>query len=201
MTTAKTIRNGNGKVQHVGYIRVSTDDQTTARQLPDLELDRIFEDKLSGKDTRRPALKEALAYVREGDTLHVHSIDRLARNLQDLLALLSDLTGRGVAVTFHKERLAFTGEKNAFQDLQLHIIGAVAEFERSLIRERQREGIAAAKKAGKHLGRRPKLSPEQAGEVRARAAQGAEKKELAAEYGISRQTLYALLAREQERTA
>jgi DNA invertase Pin-like site-specific DNA recombinase len=184
----------NGRTQDIGYRRVSTEDQTTARQLEGVALDRTFEDKLSGKDTKRPALKEALAYAREGDTLHVHSIDRLARNLQDLLAVLTDLTGRGVAVKFHKEGLTFTGEADPFQALQLQIIGAVAEFERSLIRERQREGIAAAKKAGKHLGRRAKLAPEQVAELRSRAAAGEEKKALAAAFGVSRQTVYALLA-------
>lgn len=192
----KSTTSRNGRTQEVGYRRVSTDDQRTDRQLDGVELDRVFEDKLSGKDTARPSLKEALAYVREGDTLHVHSIDRLARNLQDLLALLSDLTGRGVAVKFHKEALTFTGESDPFQKIQLQIIGAVAEFERSLIRERQREGIAAAKKAGKRLGRPGKLTPEQVVELRTRAAApGADKKALAAEYGISRQTLYALLAK------
>jgi len=198
MTAKKSIPARNGKTQDVGYIRVSTDDQNTARQLDGVALDRTFEDKLSGRDTKRPALQEALAYVREGDTLHVHSIDRLARNLQDLLAVLTDLTGRGVAVKFHKEALAFTGEADPFQALQLQIIGAVAEFERALIRERQREGIALAKRAGKHLGRPSKLTQEQAKEILARAAKGEEKKALAEEYGVSRQTLYALLAKKGE---
>lgn len=194
MSAKKSTAARNGKTQDVGYIRVSTDDQNTARQLDGVALDRTFEDKLSGRDTKRPALQEALAYIREGDTLHVHSIDRLARNLQDLLAVLTDLTGRGVAVKFHKEALAFTGEADPFQALQLQIIGAVAEFERALIRERQREGIALAKKAGKHLGRPGKLTQEQVKELLARAAKGEEKKALAAAFGISRQTVYALLA-------
>ena len=198
MSAKKSTAARNGKTQDVGYIRVSTDDQNTARQLDGVVLDRTFEDKLSGRDTKRPALQEALAYVREGDTLHVHSIDRLARNLQDLLAVLTDLTGRGVAVKFHKEALNFTGQSDPFQALQLQIIGAVAEFERALIRERQREGIALAKRAGKHLGRPAKLTQEQAKEILARAAKGEEKKALAEEYGVSRQTLYALLAKKGE---
>lgn len=180
--------------QHVGYIRVSTDDQSTARQLAGVELHRTFDDKQSGKDAARPALKEALAYVRQGDTLHVHSIDRLARNLRDLLVILEDLTGRGVAVRFHKEALTFTGEADPFQALQLQIIGAVAEFERALIRERQREGIAAARKAGKHLGRARGLSPDQVAEIRARVAKGEQKQDLAREYGVGRSTLYRALA-------
>jgi len=197
MTAKKSTAARNGKTQDIGYIRVSTDDQNTARQLDGVALDRTFEDKLSGRDTKRPALQEALAYVREGDTLHVHSIDRLARNLQDLLVVLTDLTSRGVAVKFHKEALTFTGEADPFQALQLQIIGAVAEFERALIRERQREGIALAKKAGKHLGRPGKLSREQVKELLARVERGEEKKALAEEYGVSRQTVYALLAKKE----
>ena len=91
--------------------------------------------------------------------LHVHSIDRLARNLQDLLRLLGQLTGKGVTVQFLKERLAFSGQDDPFQRLQLQIIGAVAEFERALIKERQREGIAKAKSQGKHLGRGAEAHP------------------------------------------
>ena len=79
-----------------------------------------------------------MEYLRDGDTLHVHSIDRFARNLQDLLTLISDLTSRAVTVQFHKEGLIFTGEDSPFQRLQLQIIGSVAEFERAMIRERQR---------------------------------------------------------------
>jgi len=195
MAAKKSTR--NGKTQDVGYLRVSTIDQKTIRQLDGVALDKTFEDKVSGRDTERPALTALLAYIREGDTLHVHSIDRLARDLSDLLTLLKDMTSRGVAVRFHKENLTFTGDDNPFQKIQLQIIGAVAEFERALIRERQREGITLAKKAGKHLGRKPKLTQEQVKELLARAAKGEEKKALAAEYGVSRQTVYALLAKKE----
>ncbi len=125
--------------------------------------------------------------------LHVHSIDRLARNLQDLLGLVEKLTSRGVSIKFHKEQLTFSGEDSPFQKLQLQVIGAVAEFERTLIRERQREGIAKAK--GKHLGRERKLSPEQEQAIRHRAATGEEKKALPGEFGGSRQSLYRILKR------
>ena len=135
----------------IGYIRVSGVDQNTVRQesaFDGLNLNKVFEDKASGKDVHRPALERCLEVLRDGDTLHVHSIDRLARNMQDLLSLLSDLTGRGVSVKFHKENLTFTPDKeNPFQRLQLQLIGSVAEFERAIIRERQREGIAIAKAA------------------------------------------------------
>ena len=183
------------KGQRVGYIRVSTIDQSTNRQLGGVELDKIFEDTASGKDTNRPALKEALTYVRTGDTLIIHSMDRLSRNLVDLLTLVKKLTGRGVAVRFEKEQLTFTGEPNAMQDLQLAVMGAVAQFERSLIKERQAEGIAAAKKNGKHLGRKSKLTSEQREQVRTRAAAGADKSALAKEFGISRASIYNHLAK------
>lgn len=180
----------------VGYVRVSTTDQKTDRQLEGVALDKVFEEKASAADAARPQLLLCLDYVREGDTLHVHSIDRLARNLQDLLRLLGQLTGKGVTVQFLKERLAFSGQDDPFQRLQLQIIGAVAEFERALIKERQREGIAKAKSQGKHLGRERKLTPEQEQAIQVRANAGEEKKALALEFGVSRQTLYRILERE-----
>lgn len=177
----------------VGYIRVSSTEQNTSRQLDALALDRTFTDKASGKNTARPALDECLAYIREGDTLHVHSMDRLARNLDDLRRLVKELTGRGVTVKFCKEALTFTGESSPMANLLLSMLGAVAEFERSLILERQREGIAIAKEAGKYKGRKPSLTPEQVTELRRRAQEGAKKTELAKEYSISRETLYQYL--------
>ncbi|WP_043646061.1 recombinase family protein [Fundidesulfovibrio putealis] len=177
--------------QHVGYVRVSSVDQNLARQLDGVSLDERFEDKASGKDTNRPGLEGCLKHLRRGDTLHVHSMDRLARSLADLLRLVKELTERGVAVQFHKEALTFTGEPNPMQDLQLAVMGAVAEFERSMIKERQREGIAAAKAAGKHLGRSKMLTPEQVKEIKERKAKGETVKALAVEFGISRQSLYA----------
>src|SRR5271170_1712028 len=130
--------------QRVGYIRVSTVDQSTARQLDGLELDRTFTDKLSGKDTNRPELQAAMKRMRDGDVLVVHSMDRLARNLGDLLRLVEELNGRGVAVEFVKENLVFTGDDSAMSNMLLGIMGSVAQFERAMIRERQLEGIAKA---------------------------------------------------------
>ena len=130
----------------IGYIRVSSISQSTERQLNGVELDRVFEDKCSGKNTDRPALKECLSYLRDGDILHCHSIDRLCRNLSDLLNLVQGLLARGVSVFFHKENMRFeAGKTDLFQELQLSIIGAVASFERQMILERQREGIALAR--------------------------------------------------------
>lgn len=176
--------------QRVGYQRVSTVDQNTARQLDGVQLDKVFTDKASGKDTHRPELGRALEYVREGDALVVHSMDRLARNLEDLRRVVRELTGKGVRVEFVKESLAFTGEDSAMNTLLLSMLGAVAEFERSMILERQREGIALAKAAGKYKGRKAALTPAQADELRARLAAGESVTSLAKGYGISRQSVY-----------
>ena len=179
--------------QKVGYKRVSTTDQNTARQLDGLALDKAFEDKASGKDTLRPQLQAALAYCREGDTLVVHSMDRLARSLIDLRKMVADLTARGIAVEFVKENLRFTGDDSPMAILLLSMLGAVAEFERALILERQREGIAIAKAAGKYRGRRPVLNCDKVEQLRIRIAAGERKMALAREFGISRETLYAYL--------
>ncbi|MGW4095065.1 recombinase family protein [Nocardia sp. NPDC004750] len=175
----------------VGYIRVSTLDQNTVRQLDGIAVERTFTDKVSGKDTARPQLGELLEFVREGDTVIVHSMDRLARNLDDLRRLVRTLTGKGVRVEFVKESLTFTGEDSPMANLLLSVMGAFAEFERALILERQREGIAAAKARGAYTGRKPALTTEQAELLRARAAAGVSKAALAREFGISRETVYA----------
>ena len=180
--------------QNIGYIRVSTLDQNTERQLADVELHEVFEDKASGKDTKRPALAECIRYLRQGDTLLVHSIDRLARNLEDLQKIVRDLTGKGVSIHFMKENLIFqAGKDNPMQTLMFQMLGAFAQFERALIRERQREGIALAKQEGRPLGRAKALNEAQEQEVRAKAQAGANKQALAREYGISRQTLYRII--------
>jgi len=176
--------------KQIGYIRVSTLLQNTARQLDGMALDRIFEDKASGKDTQRPQLDECMKFLREGDTLHVHSMDRLARNLDDLRCIVKGLTGRGVAVKFEKEALTFSGESSPMANLMLSMLGAVAEFERALILDRQREGIAIAKSEGKYLGRRSSLTDEQIRAMRNRAAAGEPKAAIARDFGISRETLY-----------
>ena len=134
--------------QRIGYIRVSTLDQTPDRQLEGIRVSKVFIDKASGKDTQRPQLEALLSYVREGDTLVVHSMDRLARNLDDLRRMVQQLTGRGVRIEFVKESLAFTGEDSPMANLLLSVMGAFAEFERALMRERQREGISLAKQRG-----------------------------------------------------
>jgi DNA invertase Pin-like site-specific DNA recombinase len=179
--------------QRIGYVRVSTLDQNEKRQLDGLVLDRVFTDKASGRDTARPQLAEVLGFARDGDTVVVHSMDRLARNLDDLRALVQRLTRKGVRVEFVKEHLLFTGEDSPMANLMLSVMGAFAEFERALIRERQREGIALAKQRGAYKGRKKTLSLERAAELVQRAAGGILKSVLAAEYGISRETVYQYL--------
>ena len=168
--------------------------QNPARQLDGVEVDRIFTNTVSGKSAARPQLQAMLAYVRDGDTVLVHSMDRLARNLDDLRRLVRELTGRGVAVQFVKEQLTFTAEDAPMATLLLSVLGAFAEFERALIRERQLEGIALAKARGAYTGRKPSLTSGQAEALRARAAAGEPKAALAREFGISRQTLYSYLS-------
>src|SRR5690348_14060864 len=176
--------------QRIGYIRVSTLDQQTERQLDGIALDQVFTDKASGKDTNRPQLEQLLRFARAGDSVIVHSMDRLARNLDDLRRIVHTLTGKGVRIAFVKEQLTFTGEDTPLANLLLSVMGAFAEFERALIKERQREGIALAKVKGAYKGRRKALSAAAVAQLRARLAAGISKAKVAREFGISRQTLY-----------
>jgi len=179
--------------QRIGYVRVSSLDQNPERQLEQIPVDKVFTDRASGKDTRRPQLDALLDFVREGDTVVVHSMDRLARNLDDLRRLVQRLTKQGVRIEFVKEGLCFTGEDSPMANLMLSVMGAFAEFERALIRERQREGIALAKQRGAYRGRKKALRPEQAADLRRRVAAGEKKAQLARAFGISRETLYQYL--------
>jgi DNA invertase Pin-like site-specific DNA recombinase len=177
----------------IGYVRVSSFDQNPERQLEHVQVDKVFTDKASGKDTLRPELDALLAFVREGDTVVVHSMDRLARNLDDLRRLVQQFTKRGVRIEFIKESLTFTGEDSPMANLLLSVMGAFAEFERALIRERQREGIALARQRGAYRGRKQALSSEQIAVLRQRVASGEQKAKLAREFGVSRETLYQYL--------
>jgi DNA invertase Pin-like site-specific DNA recombinase len=177
----------------VGYKRVSSVDQNLARQ--DLgDVDRIFEDKISGKDTNRAALKEMILFVRSGDEVVVHSIDRLARDLRDLQDIIQQLNDKGVAITFLSERLTFTGKSDdAMSVLLLQMLGAVAMFERNIIRKRQAEGIAKAKERGVYKGRAKSVSD---GKIVALKAKGYKVTEIAEEMGINRITVYRALRAE-----
>jgi DNA invertase Pin-like site-specific DNA recombinase len=179
--------------QRIGYVRVSSFDQNPERQLDDVAVTRTFTDKASGKDVQRPALEELSAFVRSGDTVVVHSMDRLARNLDDLRRIVQGLTRRGIRIEFVKEGLSFTGDDSPMANLMLSVMGAFAEFERSLIRERQAEGIALAKTRGAYRGRKKSLTPERIDDLRRRVAAGEKKLSLAKDFGISRETLYQYL--------
>jgi DNA invertase Pin-like site-specific DNA recombinase len=180
-----------------GYVRVSTELQNTERQLDGLELDRRYEDKVSGKNTDRPELQRLLS---DADLLgqlkailYVHSMDRLARNVDDLRKIVRELTSKGVVIQFVKEGLTFTGEDSPMANLLLSVLGAVAEFERSLIRERQLEGIAIAKREKKFKGRKPSLTGEKATKADKLISDGIPKAQIARELGVSRETLYQYL--------
>jgi len=191
------------KGQLVGYLRVSTLDQNEQRQLEGIDLDRRFVDKASGKDTKRPQLVAMMAYVREGDVVAVHSLDRLARNLDDLRKLVLTLTQKGVRVKFVKENLEFSGDDSPMSHLLLSIMGAFAQFERDLIRERQREGIALAKQRGNVYkgGRGKALKPEQVEEMRRRVASGVPLTVASRDLGVTRQTAYRYLNAPKEAAA
>lgn len=177
----------------VGYIRVSSIDQNPSRQLEGMILDKVFTDKASAKDVNRPQLTELLSFVREGDTIVVHSMDRLARNLEDLRRLVQTQTKRGIRIEFVKEGLSFSGDDSPMATLLLSVMGAFAEFERALLKERQREGIAVAKKRGVYRGRKRSLSKEQIVDLKQRVEAGEKKAVLAREFGISRDTVYQYL--------
>lgn len=180
--------------KRLGYIRVSSVDQNDARQLDGVALDKTFTDKASGKDTKRPQLQALLEFAREGDEVYVHSMDRLSRSLKDLQDVVETLTAQGVSVSFVKERLTFTRDhSDPMSMLMLQLLGAIGQFERSLIRERQREGIAIAKTKGIYKGRKPALDDAAAQTLRDMAAQGVPKTDIAQQLGISRASVYEYL--------
>lgn len=185
------------KGQRIGYIRVSSVGQNEARQLEGVELDREFIDKISGASKDRPQLAACIDYAREGDTIYIHSIDRLARNVKHLLEILEIALAKGISVHFHKENMTFTGDDSAISRLLLHVIAAVAEFERVMIRERQREGIAMTKlngtKTGRPIGRQP-LDMKLRDKAIELCKQGLNISQIAREMKISRPSVSKLLA-------
>lgn len=189
--------------QTVGYVRVSSTDQNLARQMESIgPVDRIFEDKVSG-GTRagRSGLSDCLAYIRDGDTVRIASMDRLARSLTDLQQLVDEIVAKGAEVHFVKESQTYSAHNsNSMGRLLLQILGAFAEFERNLIRERQAEGIRIAKAAGKYRGRAKLLNSDQVDHARKLAAQGVPKTRIAAEFGINRSTLYRAFAQHNATT-
>lgn len=193
--------------QRVAYIRVSSVDQNPARQLEAVgECDEFFVEKQSGKSAGdRPQLAALIRHVRRGDLVVVASMDRLARSVIDLNAIVQQITGdpvehtdaaprRGASIEFLKERLTFTpGDVDPFAAFQLNVMGAFAQFERELIRQRQAEGIAAAKKRGVYKGRPRSLDSDTIRAVRNAALAGTPRTQIARDHGISRSTLYRYL--------
>jgi len=176
------------------YVRVSTASQNTARQLLNVECDRVFEDICSGKNTDRPELEKMMIAVRAGDLVNVHEMSRLARNTRDLLNLVDQILDTGASIRFHKENLFFSGEvDDAFQKLMLTMLGAISSFERDLLLERQKEGIAIAKQNGKYKGRKSKFSNTQIKDIHQQFESSSNKKALAVELGISRSKLYDIV--------
>ena len=196
MGVSKTTSNG----KRFGYVHVSSADQNDARQLDGVVPDKIFTDKASGKDTNRPQLKSMQKFVREGDVIFVHSIDRLSRSLSDLQSVVEDLTGKGITISFVKESLTFEptsigadAHKTAYSTLMLQLLGAVGQFERALIKERQREGIAIAKANNLYKGRKPKLDKAGVENLQRMVVAGVKKVDIAEQFGISRASVYAYL--------
>jgi DNA invertase Pin-like site-specific DNA recombinase len=186
--------------KRIGYVRTSTADQNTARQLEGVPLDKTFTDQLSGKDRNRPQLQACLDFLREGDTLVVHALDRLGRNVRDLLDIVEELTTKGVTVSFLHPALSFSGDDSPINKLLFLMLAGFAEMERSLIHERQLEGIAIAKKEKKYRGRAPAIRAGNGklAELTKLAAENTPVSEMARQVGVSRQTIYSWLkARKQ----
>ncbi|EBF1559691.1 recombinase family protein, partial [Shigella flexneri] len=177
-------------MSNVGYIRVSTVDQNTERQLDGVTLDKVFTEKASGKNTDRDQLQAMMNYVREGDTLHVHSIDRLGRNSRDLLNIVEDLKGRGVKIQFHKEGLLVDGA-NPFGEMMLTVLAGVAQMERSMMLMRQREAYDVAKSAGKSIGRGNSSKIDRTSII-ADLQQGKSLRNTAKDNGVSLNTVYRI---------
>jgi len=178
------------------YIRVSTIEQNTARQLVGVDCDRAYEEKVSAKDTNRPQLQAMLTNLRTGDHINVHELSRLARNTKDLLDIVERVVASGASIKFHKENLSFESGKDAdpFQKLMLTMLAAISTFERDLMLERQREGIAIAKAEGKYKGKQSRFTGAELADIKERFATSANKAALARELNVTRQYLYKLVA-------
>ena len=184
-------------MSNLAYKRVSSVDQNLDRQLSGMNFDYVWIDRCSGSTKDRPELNRMLsesASLRKNDILHVHSIDRLARNLKDLIQIINEVNNKGVTIKFHKENMEFTKDnQNPMQNLMLQVMGACAEFERNLIKERQMEGIIAAKKKGKKFGRPVIVNDEMKANILSQVSQGIPKSKVALINGISRTKVYQVL--------
>ncbi len=181
--------------QHIAYVRVSTVEQNESRQIEALEnhkIDKWFTEKVSAKNTNRPELQKMLDFVREGDTVYIHDLSRLARSTKDLLEIVDLLKEKGVELVSNKENIDTSTPTGK---LMLTMIGAIAEFERANLLERQREGIAIAKKEGRFKGRKPVNVSKETFEMYYEKYSKREinKMELAKELKVSRPTLDKLI--------
>lgn len=180
------------------YIRVSTILQNTERQLPSVECDRIYEDKLSGKDTERPQFQLMMSNLREGDVVNVHSLDRIGRNTKDILDIVQQIKDLNCVIHFHKENLKFDGTKSdLYSNLLLTILSSFSEFERNIMLERQREGIEIGKLKGRYKGRKSKLTKEQLEEMKKDFDSGVSKTKISEKYGVTRGYVYQLVKKQE----
>ena len=186
----------------IGYVRVSSAEQNEARQLEafkDLELYKIYVEKISAKHANRPLLQQMLEYVREGDTVYIKDFSRIARNTKDLLEIAEELSRRSVKLISLKESL---DSSTATGKLMLTVIGAIYEFERENLLERQREGIAIAKNAGKYKGRKPIKHPPNWDEIyNLYATRRIMAKEAMHRMGLKRNTFYGFVGEEKKKVA
>jgi len=176
------------------YIRVSTILQNTERQLLDVPCDRVYEDKLSGKDTNRPQFQLMMSNLRSGDIVNVHSLDRVGRNTKDILEIVETIKSIGATIHFHKENLKFDGSKSdLYSDLMLTILSGFATFERNIILERQREGIEIAKQKGKYKGGKQKFDVEQKNRIKELVEEGVSISSVCRTMNCSRPTIYKVI--------
>ena len=189
--------------KRIAYIRVSSEGQNTSRQdqqIEELKVDKVFMEKVSGKNIQdRPQFQMMLEYAREDDIIYCADLSRWGRSLMDIKSTITDLTKRGVTVIFLKENLTFSGNDDPMSNLLLGILSSLSEWERAVIKSRQMEGVKIAQEKGiykERCGRKPKLTEEQTIEVRRRVEAGEKRSEVAVAFGVSRQTVYNLVASE-----
>ena len=176
------------------YLRVSTILQNTERQLLDVPCDRTYEDKASGKDTNREQFQLMMSNLRSGDVVNVHSLDRVGRNTKDILNLVETIKEIGATIKFHKENLTFDGSKSdLYSDLMLTILSGFAQFERNIILERQREGIAIAKMNGKYKGGKQKFKSSDKEEIKKLIEEGVSISQISRTMNCSRPTIYKVI--------
>ena len=187
----------------IAYIRVSSEGQNTSRQdqqIEELCVDKVFTEKVSGRNIQdRPQFQMMLDYAREDDIIYCADLSRWGRSLIDIKTTITDLTKRGVTVTFLKENLTFSGNDDPMSNLLLGILSSLSEWERAVIKSRQMEGVKIAQEKGiykERCGRKPKLTEEQMKEVRKRVESGEKRSDVALAFGVSRQTVYNLVASE-----